>query len=131
MNPIEPPNEKKLEKLNQILNNIKKQGRLKGVIFSYREGGVIAENFSEEYPDFNSDEYSSMCASVLESALVLGKNIGGKQFKKVIAELNRDTIIIIESDEKTFLSFILNEQSKINPILENIENYIRKIIFLY
>ncbi|MFX0141349.1 MAG: roadblock/LC7 domain-containing protein [Candidatus Hodarchaeota archaeon] len=120
-----------MEKLNQILNKLKQKGILKGVIFSYREGGIIAENFSEEYPEFNRDVYSSMCASVLESALGLGKTIGGKRFNKIIAELDKDTIILIECDKKTFLSFILNDNSKINPILDEIEKYIRKIIFLY
>jgi len=120
-----------LEILNQILNKLKRKGKLKGVIFSYREGEIIAENLSGEYPEFNGDEYSSMCASVLESALGLGKAIGGKKFNKIIAEQDKDTIILIECDEKTFLSFILNDNSKINPILDEIEKYIRKIIFLY
>ncbi|MFX0026975.1 MAG: hypothetical protein ACFE8M_11245 [Candidatus Hermodarchaeota archaeon] len=131
MNNIEPTKEEKLERLNQILKEIKKKGKFKGVIFSYREGGIIAENFSEECPEFNSDEYSSMCASVLESALGLGKTIGGKRLNKIIAEQDKDTIILIECDEKTFFSFILNDNSKINPILDEIEKYIRKIIFLY
>ncbi len=131
MNNKEPTKEQKLEMLNQILNELKQKGKLKGVIFSYREGGIIAENLSGSYPEFNSDEYSSMCASVLESALGLGKTIGGKKFNKIIAELDKDTIILIECDEKTFLSFILNDISKINPILDEIEKYIRKIIFLY
>jgi predicted regulator of Ras-like GTPase activity (Roadblock/LC7/MglB family) len=131
VNNIEPTKEQKLETLKQILNKLKQIGMLKGVIFSYREGGIIAENLSEEYPEFNSDEYSSMCASVLESALDLGKTIGGKKFNKIIAELDKDTIVIIECNEKTFLSLILNDSSKINPILDEIEKYIRKIIFLY
>jgi predicted regulator of Ras-like GTPase activity (Roadblock/LC7/MglB family) len=131
MNNINPTKEQKLEILNQILNDLKQKGNLKGVIFSYREGGTIAENLSENYSEFNSDEYSSMCASVLESALGLGKTIGGKKFNKIIAELDKDTIILIECDEKTFLSFILNDISKINPILDEIEIYIRKLVFLY
>ena len=131
MNSIEPTKEQKLEMLNQILNKLKQKGKLQGVIFSYREGGIIAENLSEKYSEFNSDEYSSMCASVLESALGVGKTIGGKKFNKIIAELDNDTMILIECDEKTFLSFILNDNSKINPILDEIEKYIQKIIFLY
>lgn len=131
MDDINLTKEEKLEKLNQVLNELKQKGNLKGVIFSYREGGTIAENLNGNYSEFNSDEYSSMCASVLESALGLGKTIGGKKFNKIIAELDKDTIILIECDEKTFLSFILNDISKINPILDEIESYIRKIIFLY
>lgn len=134
MGKIEPTMEQKSEKLNQILAQLKKQGKLKGIIFSYREGGVIAENLSEDYPEFDSEEYSSMCASALESAFGLAKTIsstGQNGFNKIIAELNEHTVIILECDKNTFLSFVLNEKSKINPLLENIENYIRKIIFLY
>ncbi|MFX0018176.1 MAG: roadblock/LC7 domain-containing protein [Promethearchaeota archaeon] len=131
MNNIDLTKEQKLEILNQILNELKQKGKLKGVIFSYREGGIIAENLSANYLEFNSDEYSSMCASVLESALGLGRTIAGKKFNKIIAELDKDTIILIECDDKTFLSFILNDISKINPILDEIERYIQKIIFLY
>lgn len=121
----------KLKLLDQILNQIKQEGSLSGVIFSYREGRVIAENLSDNNPDFDSEEYSSMCASVLESALGLGKTIGGKKFHKVIAELDQNTIILIECDDKTFLSLVLNDGSKLDSIFEKIENYLKKIMFLY
>ncbi|MFX0032032.1 MAG: roadblock/LC7 domain-containing protein [Candidatus Hodarchaeota archaeon] len=131
MNAIEPTKEQKSKALTQILKAIKDEGKLKGVIFSYREGSIIAENLTEEYPEFNSEEYSSMSASVLDSALRLGKIIGEKKFNKFIAELEHNTIVIIECDEKTFISFVLNENSKFYSLLDRIEDYIKKVIYLY
>lgn len=131
MNDIGPSKEQKLKILAQILKEIKNEGKLKGVLLSFREGSIISENLTEEYPQFNSDEFSSMCASALESIIGLGKTIGGKTFNKAIVELENYTIIIIECDEKTFLSLILNENSKINNIFTKIEDYIRKLKLFY
>ena len=86
---------------------------------------------TEEFPKFNGEEYSSMCASVMESINGLGKAIGGKPFTKLIAELENYTIILIECDEKTFISFILNESSKPNSFLNKTGDYIRKLKLLY
>jgi predicted regulator of Ras-like GTPase activity (Roadblock/LC7/MglB family) len=72
-----------------------------------------------------------MCASVLESATDLGRTMGDRKVNKIIAELEEQTIVIIECDEKTFLVFNINYESNLNIILEKIEVYIRKIIFLY
>jgi predicted regulator of Ras-like GTPase activity (Roadblock/LC7/MglB family) len=72
-----------------------------------------------------------MCASVLESATGLGSTMGDRKANKIIAELEMQTIIITECDEKTFLVFDLNNKSNFITILENMEEYIRKIIFLY
>jgi hypothetical protein len=72
-----------------------------------------------------------MCASVLESAISLGRTMGDRKAAKVIAELGTQTIVITECDEKTFLVFDLDYKSNFNVILEKMEHYIRKIIFLY
>jgi hypothetical protein len=72
-----------------------------------------------------------MCASVLESAIGLGRTVGDRKAVKIIAELETQTIVITECDEKTFLVFDLNFESDFNSILEKMEDYIRKIIFLY
>ena len=57
--------------------------------------------------------------------------MGDRKVNKIIAELEGQTIVIIECDEKTFLVFDINYESNFNIILEKIEGYIRKIIFLY
>ncbi|MFX0010224.1 MAG: hypothetical protein ACFE9R_07915, partial [Candidatus Hermodarchaeota archaeon] len=63
----------KVKKLNQVLTQIKENGNLLGVLYAYRDGGLIAENFNEKI-DF--ENFTSMCASVLESAIGLGRTMG-------------------------------------------------------
>ena len=128
MDELELPKTEKVKKLNQVMDRIKDDGNLLGVLFAYRDGGLITENFKEEI-DF--DNFTSMCASVLESAISLGRTMGDRKAKKIIAELVNQTIVIIECDEKTFLVFDLNYQSAFSVILEKMEDYVRKIIFLY
>jgi predicted regulator of Ras-like GTPase activity (Roadblock/LC7/MglB family) len=128
MDELELPKTEKIKKLNQIIDLIKSSGNLIGVLFAYRDGGLIAENFKERI-DFNN--FTSMCASVLESAIGLGRTIGDRKTTKIIAELNTQTIVITECDEKTFLVFNINKESDFNVILEKMEYYVRKIIFLY
>ena len=129
MDELELPKTEKVKKLTQIMNQIKDKGNLLGVLFAYRDGGLIAENFTVEI-DF--DNYTSMCASVLESAISLGRTMGDRKTAKIIVELGTQTIVITECDEKTFLVFNLDYQSNFNLILEKMEvDYIRKIIFLY
>jgi len=128
MDEIELPKTEKVKKLTQIMNLIKDTGNLLGVLFAYRDGGLIAENFKEEI-DF--DNFTSMCASVLESAISLGRTMGDKKAAKIIAELGNQTIIITECDEKTFLVFDLNNESNFNVILEKMEDYIRKILLIF
>jgi len=128
MNEIELPKPQKIEKLNQTLGELKNKGNLLGVLFAYRNGGLIGKDFKE---DIDFDNFTSMCASVLESATGLGRTMGDRKVNKIIAELEGQTIVIIECDEKTFLVFDINYESNFNIILEKIEGYIRKIIFLY
>jgi predicted regulator of Ras-like GTPase activity (Roadblock/LC7/MglB family) len=72
-----------------------------------------------------------MCASVLESAIGLSHTMGDRKATKIIAELGNQTIVVMECDEKTFLVFDLKFESNFNVILEKMEDYIRKLIFLY
>lgn len=128
MDGLELPKTERVKKLTQIIDLIKDNGNLLGVLFAYRDGGLIAENFEEKI-DF--DNFTSMCASVLESAINLGRTIEDRKVVKIIAELGTQTIVITECDEKTFLVFDLNYDSNFNVILENMEDYLRRIIFLY
>ena len=128
MDGLELPKTERVKKLNQIIDLIKDNGNLLGVLFAYRDGGLIAENFKEEI-DF--DNFTPMCASVLESAISLGRTMEDRKAVKIIAELGTQTIVITECDDKTFLVFDLNYESNFNVILEKMEDYIRKIIFLY
>ena len=128
MDELELPKTEKVKKLAQIIDLIKENGNLLGVLFAYRDGGLIAENFKEKI-DF--DNFTSMCASVLESAIGLSHTMGDRKTAKIIAELGTQTIVITECDEKTFLVLNLNYESNFGVILEKMEDYIRKLIFLY
>lgn len=128
MDELELPKTEKVKKLAQIMDLIKENGNLLGVLYAYRDGGLIAENFKEKI-DF--DNFTSMCASVLESAIGLSYTMGDRKTAKIIAELGTQTIVITECDEKTFLVLNLNCESNFGVILEKMEDYIRKLIFLY
>ena len=128
MNEIGLSKSEKEEKLSQILSKLKEEGNFSGVIFSYRDGGVIKEVLER---DFDYLEFVSMCASVLESALGLSRAMGDVKIKKIISELSQHTVLMIECDEKTFLILIIKLNSHVNNLLKKIEEYVRKIIFLY
>ena len=124
----ESSEQQKDKDIQQIIDEIKKKGNLNGVIFSYKEGKMITENL--EAP-LDKSIFCSMCASVLESASSLGISSGGLKLKKIITELESQTIIIIECTDKTFLALFVNENSEAKKILNDIDSYIRKIILLY
>ena len=128
MDELELPKDEKAKRLTQVLDKIKENGDLSGILFAYRDGGLIAENFKER---INFDNFTSMCASVLESAIGLSHTMGDRKTVKIIAELENQTIIVTECDEKTFLVFDLKYESNFNAILQKMEDYIRKLIFLY
>jgi len=111
----------------RILNEIKNKGNFSGIFFVTRNGEIINENSEKS---INSKEFVSMCASVLEGATGLSKAIGNQKVNKIIAELNEETIIIIEIDKNSFLICILNKQSNTNIIVDKLEKYIQKIITL-
>ncbi len=121
-------NSQKFEELNRVLGEIKDKGNLSGAIFADRDGRLIFENIGNE---FNGTQFSSMCASVLESAAGLGQTIGDRKIKKIITELEEKTIIIVECNDKTFLTLVVNYNSKVNLILSHLQDYIQKLISLY
>ena len=126
MNNETSSNPVKTDQIKLILNNMKTTGNLKGVVLAKRNGDLIAENIKN---DFDGNTFAAMCASVLESAEDLKKTLGSKKLRKIIAELESgQTIIIIECDNKSFLSFILEKESKIEQIFNKIEDYCEKII---
>ena len=84
MDELELPKTEKVKKLAHILDQIKENGNLLGVLYAYRDGGLIAENFRDK---INFDNFTSMCASVLESAVGLSRTMGDAKTGKIIAEL--------------------------------------------
>ena len=129
MNNESPSHSGKSEQLNLILNDMKNEGKLKGVVLAKRNGDLIAENIEN---NFDGSTFAAMCASMLESAEDLKKTLGSKKISKIIADLESgQTIIIIECDNKTFISLILEKESQIEQILKNIEEYCIKIIKIF
>jgi len=119
----------KSEQLKLLLDDIKNEGKLKGIIFAKRDGDLIAENIEN---NFDGNTFAAMCASVLESAEDLKKTLGSKKISKISADLENDQIIIIiECDNKTFISLILDKESQIEQILKKIEDICVKILKSY
>lgn len=118
----------KIQKLREILDDIKSKGDLDGVLLSDREGNLILDNFIKELDKSNC---SSMCASVFESALEIGRRSGDQKLIKIITEIEEQSIFILGCDEKRFLTLFANYESKINALFNKIEDYIKKIVLLY
>ncbi|MFX0069983.1 MAG: roadblock/LC7 domain-containing protein [Candidatus Hermodarchaeota archaeon] len=109
-----------------IIDDIKKVGVLKGIVLANRKGDVIVENFES---GFEANKYAAMCASVLESAENLGKNIQSQKTGKIVAELmGGQSIVIIECTENLFFSLALEANSKINDIFSDIGRFCQEIL---
>lgn len=113
------------KEIKLILNEMKKLGKFKGVLLSTRDGGLIAENIGKKV---NYNEFAAMCASVLESAEDLGKTFGVNKIGKIIAELEDQAVIIVECDNKRFFAFIIENESEIDLVLNDLAKYNQKII---
>lgn len=118
----------RFKEIKLILNKMKELGKFKGILFSTRDGGVIAENIGER-DDYN--EFAAMCASVLESAEDLGKTFGVNKIGKIIAEFEDQAVIIVECDNKRFLVFIIENESEIDLVLNDLALYNQKILDIF
>jgi len=125
-NPLYSPN---LKEIRQILDQIKDLGKLDGVMLANRDGVLIVENINVR-SDYN--EFAAMTASVLESAEDMGNTIGINKIGNILAELENQSIIIIKCDNtNTFLTLIFKKESKIERVLQKLDNYIQKIANIY
>lgn len=125
MSKMDHSNLPKLDQLNLILDEMRQVGKLEGILLTYRDGGLIVENISK---DINGKKLASMCASVLESAEELGRTIDDRKIKKIVTEIDKKSILIFKCDDKTFLTIIINDESKIGLILDQLETYIQRIL---
>lgn len=121
----------KNQQLSKILYELKEKGIFQGVSLSYRNGEPICNIFNETLNDIDAPELSSMCASVLEGANNLNKVIGEEGLIKVVAELQKYMLIIIQCDKNVFLTLIADRNSRVSTVLDSIEKFQKKIIFLY
>lgn len=120
-----PSQSQNFKEIILILDEMKDLGKFKGVLLAYRNGGLIAENISKGF-DYN--EFAAMCASVLESAGSIGQTIGDRKIRKIVGELDDQTIIINECDKKFFLVFLLGKKSKVEYILNKLSEYKQKLL---
>lgn len=118
------PKSNNFEDLTLILEEIKEKAKLLGVILAAHDGNLIFENVGH---GFRGEKFSSMYASVVESATGLGQTIGNRKIKKIITELGNKTLITVECSEKTFLTLVVNNDSNVNKVLNDIQNYISKL----
>ncbi|MFW9828533.1 MAG: roadblock/LC7 domain-containing protein [Candidatus Thorarchaeota archaeon] len=119
---------KSINELLPLLDNLKTEENLDGIIFAYRDGELIAKNVEDE---FNGKAFLSMCASVLESAVGIGDTIGDQKINKIIVELDEKTILLVECDNITFLVLIINPESNVSNILRKLDEIIQKIVKMY
>ena len=114
----------RFKQIKSILNEIKELGKFKGILLSTRAGGLIAENIGKSI-DYN--EFAAMCASVLESAEDLGKTFGVNKIGKIVVELEDQALLIVECDHKRFLTFIIENESEVDLVLDDLAKYNQKI----
>jgi predicted regulator of Ras-like GTPase activity (Roadblock/LC7/MglB family) len=115
-------------KLSLMLDELKLKGKFEGIILANRNGEIINDNIEK---NTDSRKLASMCASVFESAVGLGETMGSQKIIKIIAELEKTSIIMVEiKEKKVFLIFIINDQSNSSFIFNQLEDYIHKISVL-
>ena len=113
------------DQLTRIITDIKTIAKLSGVILSYLDGRLIVK---ETDLDYNMEVFIPMVASVLKSADGLGKTIGGRSLQKIIAQLEDISLMILKSNDKNiFLTLIINDNTNMDPLLEQINDYFDKI----
>ena len=128
MNNSDSQESKKLEEVTLILDELKEKGNLLGVLLSFRDGELILDNF-QEGKDMKT--FAAMSASVIGSAEGLGKTIGDRTIKKIITELEEKTIITVGCGERIVVTLVINDESKVDQILSEIDEYLEKIIKIY
>ena len=121
-------NLEKSEETKRLLDEFNQKGDLDGIIYAYRDGGIITEITGNE---FDCKNFTSMCASVLESALGIGETIGNRRINKIITELEEKTIFIFECDKNTFLILIVKRESNINLIFNQLNEFIQNLIKIH
>ncbi|MHA2008210.1 MAG: roadblock/LC7 domain-containing protein [Promethearchaeota archaeon] len=111
--------------LHFILNELMEKGNFSGIILAHKDGEILKKIIRK---NVDSKKFTSMCATVLESAVGLGKTIGSQHIIKIIAELEENTILLVQITEKnSFIVCILNSQTDSNFISNQLDVYISKI----
>lgn len=133
MNNEKPPNLPDLENLNRIMVKIKTKGNLAGVLLSYDDGTLVAENLEKKaQKEIPLKSFNPMLASVLKSGEKLSQTVGERDLVKIVAQLKNYSIILIKfNDKELFLALLIDHSSKVGSLLDDfdkkIETYIQEI----
>ena len=115
--------------LKFILNELMEKGNFTGIILAHKNGEILNEIIKK---NIDSKQFTSMCASVLESAVGLGETMGSQQIIKIVAELEGNTILFVHiKDKNVFLIIILNNKSDSNFVSNQLDDYITEIGVLF
>ncbi len=111
-----------------MLDELKIKGKFEGIIFANRNGEIIKDNIEK---NTDSKKLASMCASVFESAVGLGETMGSQKIIKIIAELEKTSILMVEiKEKKAFLTFIITNHTNSGFIFNQLDDYIQKLSVL-
>lgn len=113
------------EEINDILHEIKHKHELSGIIFSSLEGSLIAGITDE---DFDKNEFVAMSATVLGSAKGLAETLNEQHMKVITSELEHHTLILMESDPKTFLLIIVDNAARTFPLTQDLKDCSDRIL---
>jgi predicted regulator of Ras-like GTPase activity (Roadblock/LC7/MglB family) len=113
-----------IEKKIQLLDTLKELGNFAGIIFAKRNGELIHHNLREK---FDMSGFASMCASVLESAIGLGMNLGSQKISKIIADFDEISVLFTEVSNDAFVIFILNEDSNASYVLDKLDQTLEEL----
>ncbi len=118
-----------------LIDEFKQLANLKGILYAYRDGTLIHQNIEKQ---FDKKKFAAMCASVLDGAIGIGHTIGERNLDKIITELEvkaesseKQTLMIVKGNEETFLTLLIDNESKVDFILNNLTEYIHKMAGSY
>ncbi|MGQ4872572.1 MAG: roadblock/LC7 domain-containing protein [Promethearchaeia archaeon] len=114
--------------LQVFLEEMKDKGNLSGILYAYRDGNLIIDSLNEK---LDAKNFAAMCASVLASAETLKTMIRNQEFIKITAELKNINILLMGCDDKTYIALLFDNEANIDPLLNNIDYYLKKINELY
>jgi len=117
--------QEKIERIKFLLSNMIKRYDLEGIMLSNKSGDLISEIFKSS---FSFTQFSSMCASILKSALGLGKIIGKQDLNKIMVELEQHILIIFQITPELFMVLFITENSKSGILIRDIRSFLDKIV---
>ncbi len=119
-------NDEIVKSLTELMEEIKTKGDLYGVVLGTHDGTIIASSSTES---FDSEHFSAMCASALNSAVGLGQTIGNRNMKSITVELEDKIIIVEPCEPKLFLTLLVLKKhaKKVASLLSELEGYSSRI----